>query len=47
MDDTGRDRRCPGRCVVFAQQMFVAILGRFENNGLLNPPGRPGTATHA
>lgn len=22
-------------CVVFAQQMFQAILGRFENNGLL------------
>ncbi|WP_417219200.1 hypothetical protein [Arthrobacter sp.] len=27
-------------CVVFAQQMFVAILGRFENNGLLGNPGR-------
>lgn len=31
-------------CVVFAQQMFVAILGRFENNGLLDaPPGRSRT----
>lgn len=27
-------------CVVFAQQMFLAILGRFENNGLLGSPTR-------
>lgn len=27
-------------CVVFAQQMFVAILGRFEHDGLLDPPSR-------
>lgn len=25
-------------CVVFAQQMFVAILGRFEHNGFLESP---------
>ena len=27
-------------CVVFAQQMFVAILGRFENNGFLDGTSR-------
>lgn len=31
-----------GGCVVFAQQMFAAILGRFEHDGLLGPAARPG-----
>lgn len=35
-----------GGCVVFAQQMFVAILGRFEHDGLLDPPSRFGKRQH-
>ncbi|SJM72271.1 hypothetical protein FM101_14695 [Arthrobacter rhombi] len=31
-----------GGCVVFAQQIFVAILGRFEHDGLLDGPARTG-----
>ena len=31
-----------GGCVIFAQQIFLAILGRFEHDGLLDGSARNG-----